>query len=116
MPRASGVTIATHYHRDSRLLAFLALLFATLLVPRAARAQAGAGVITGIVVDAAERKPLADVVVTLTSPSLQGEQVMVTDSSGFYRMPDLPPGRYTLRLEADAFKAYSRDGIDLRAD
>src|SRR5262249_22943440 len=72
--------------------------------------------ITGTITDAAEKKPLADVVVTLTSPSLQGEQVAVTDSAGFYRIAALPPGRYTLQLERDGYNAYSRDDIELRAD
>ena len=59
-------------------------------------------VITGTVIDAATKKPVADVVVTATSPSLQGEQMVVTDASGHYRIPQLPPGIYTLRFEARA--------------
>ena len=81
-----------------------------------ARAQMGTGTVTGTVLDAGEKKPAADVVVTLTSPSLQGEQVVVTDSAGFYRVPDLPPGVYTVQFEKDGFKPYSRDGVELRAD
>ncbi|HEY2517394.1 MAG TPA: TonB-dependent receptor, partial [Polyangiaceae bacterium] len=81
-----------------------------------ARAQMGAGTLTGTVADAEAKKPAADVVVTLTSPSLQGEQVVVTDSAGFYRVPDLPPGRYAVQFEKDGFKPYSRDGVELRGD
>jgi hypothetical protein len=82
-----------------------------------AHAQSGVGVLTGTVSDAQEHKPVADVVVTVTSPSLQGEQVVVTDGSGFYRIPDLPAGpNYTIRLEKEGYKPYVRGGIALRTD
>src|SRR5439155_3399214 len=55
-------------------------------------------------------------IVTVTSPAMQGEQVVVTDSAGFYRIPALPSGVYQLRLEKDGYKPYARDGINLRAD
>lgn len=83
--------------------------------PAFAQASGGA-VLTGTVVDASTKQPVADVVVTATAPELQGEQVVVTDSAGFYRIPSLPSGTYSLRFEGDAFKPYSRDGILLRGD
>ena len=55
--------------------------------------------LTGTIVDTATNKPLADAVVTVTSPALQGEQIVVTDASGAYRIPNLPPGDYTLRVD-----------------
>ena len=56
------------------------------LNPGALFAQSGAAVLTGTVVDASNKQPVSDVVVTVTSPALQGEQTVVTDTSGF---PDL---------------------------
>jgi hypothetical protein len=56
------------------------------------------------------------VVVTATSPSLQGEQVVITDATGLYRVPQLPPGSYTLRFEKESFRPYSRSGIEVAAD
>ena len=44
-------------------------------------------------------------VVTATSPALQGEQVVVTDATGLYRIPQLPPGTYTLRFEKETLPA-----------
>src|SRR6266700_4096302 len=76
----------------------------------------GAGVFTGVLTDASSKKPIADAVVTATSPVLQGEEVVVTDSAGFYRIPNLPPGTYTIRFDKEAYKPYSRDAIELRAD
>ncbi|HEX3695425.1 MAG TPA: TonB-dependent receptor [Polyangia bacterium] len=89
---------------------------AGLFLARSAQAQQGEGTLTGTVTDAATKAPVADVVVTATSPNLQGEQVVVTDSSGFYRIPTLPPGAYTLRFDKEAYKPLARDGISLRSD
>jgi hypothetical protein len=72
-------------------------------------------VTTGTVVDAATKQPIADVVVTATAPGLMGEQVVVTDATGQYRIPQLPPSTYTLRFEKEAYKPYQRGGITLRA-
>ncbi len=76
----------------------------------------GTAVLTGTVTDAATGKPVGDVVVTATSPNLQGEEIVVTDNTGLYRIPQLPSGAYTLRLEKEQFKPYSRGDINLRAD
>jgi len=93
-------------------LAALALAFAA----ATALAQGGSGTIEGTVVDAATKKPLPDAAVTATSPSLQGEQTVVTDAQGNYGIPGLPPGVYTLRIEADGYRAYERGGIALQLD
>jgi Ca-activated chloride channel family protein len=73
-------------------------------------------VIIGTVVSADTKKPIPDVVVTATSPNLQGEQVVVTDANGQYRIPQLPPGVYTLKFDKEAFRPFSRTDIQLRPD
>ncbi|WP_437734918.1 TonB-dependent receptor [Sorangium sp. So ce1335] len=77
---------------------------------------AGSAVLTGTVIDAATNRPAPDVVVTVTSPALQGEQIVVTDAAGQYRIPNLPPGTYTLRLDKESYRPYSRGGVELRLD
>src|SRR4051812_39352165 len=88
---------------------------AVLLISATAFAQRAA-VLTGTVRDAATKQPVHDAVVSVTSPALQGEQTVVTDASGHYRIPNLPPGVYNIHLEADAYKVSSRGGIELRID
>ena len=78
-----------------------------------AEAQIGVGILSGRVVDASTGKPLADAVVTATSPGLQVEQIVVTDSSGTFRIPNLPPGDYLLNYEADTYRPVQRQGISL---
>ncbi|RYG69736.1 carboxypeptidase regulatory-like domain-containing protein, partial [bacterium] len=86
------------------------------LMVASASAQQGAGVLTGKIEDGQTKAPIADAVITVTSPALQGEQVVVTDSTGLYRIPALPPGTYTLRIEKETYKPYARDAVGLRSD
>jgi hypothetical protein len=79
-------------------------------------AQSRTSVLVGNVVDASTRMPVADVVVTATSPSLQGEQMVVTDGTGLYRVPQLPSGVYILRFEKESYRPFTRSGIDVAAE
>ncbi len=73
-------------------------------------------VIVGLVVSAESKKPIPDVVVTATSPSLRGEQIVVTDAQGEYRIPQLPPGVYSLRFDKERHKPFVRAELQLRPD
>ncbi|MGQ0505053.1 MAG: TonB-dependent receptor, partial [Myxococcaceae bacterium] len=86
------------------------------LIGPAALAQ-GTAVLTGTIVDASDpKKILGDAVVTATSPNLQGEQIVVTDATGLYRIPQLPPGTYTLRVEKEGYRPFSRGDIVVNSD
>ncbi|WP_338275836.1 YfbK domain-containing protein [Corallococcus caeni] len=90
----------------------------TSAAPVLAQPDAGSvrnSVIIGTVIDTSTKKPLPDVVVTATAPSLQGDQTVVTDAQGNYRIPQLPAGMYTLRFEKEAFKVYTRTDLQLLA-
>jgi hypothetical protein len=93
-----------------------ALTPSLVVFPSTAFAQTGTSVIQGNVSDAATKGPAADAVITVTSPAVQGEQVVVTDSSGFYRVPNLPPGTYTVRVEKDKYRPFERAAVQLRSD
>jgi hypothetical protein len=90
---------------------FRALCGALLLLCAPALAQGGT--LLGTVVSGADRKPLADVRVTATSPALKAEQVAVTDPQGNYRLPQLPPGLYALRFEKASFRPETRNNLPL---
>jgi Carboxypeptidase regulatory-like domain len=95
----------------------LGYALAVLISSGAARAQGqGVGTLTGTVVDAATAKPVPGAVVRATSPQLQGEQVVVTDSTGTYRLPQLPPGVYTVRFAKEKYQGDSCGDIALNAD
>ena len=73
------------------------------LSPSAAEAQTTTtGVLTGTVTDSVTKRGLADVVVEVAGST--GEQVVVTDGSGGYRIPNLAPGTYSVRVTNDGYK------------
>ncbi|MCY1017572.1 mucoidy inhibitor MuiA family protein [Pyxidicoccus sp. MSG2] len=74
------------------------------------------GTILGTVIDAQDRRPVPDLVVTATAVSLGGEETVVTDAQGNYRIPFLPPGVYTLRFEKEQYRPYARSDIQLRGE
>ncbi len=51
--------------------------------------------------------------VTVTTPTLVGSKVEETDAAGFYRFSNLPPGTYTIKVEAKGFETLKRDGLVL---
>lgn len=51
--------------------------------------------------------------VEMTSPALIGTKKTQTDSAGYYRFTNLPPGEYTLGVKASNFRAYKQTGITL---
>jgi len=99
----------------SKNLLYKAALMAASVLASVSYAQ-GSSVITGTVTDAATGKPVSDVVVTATSPALQGEEVVVTDSSGTYRFSQLPSGTYLIKLEKESFKLFNRPDVAVRLD
>ena len=51
------------------------------------------------------------VTVTATSPQAMAPTVAVTDATGEYRLANLPPGTYTLKVELPGFSIVIREGI-----
>jgi len=92
------------------LLTVAALAFAPLMLQRSAHGQETTGGLQGTV-----RDPSGAVVpnatVVLTSPAMVGNKELVTDSSGYYRFANLPPGTYSLTVKAQGFKTEKRDGV-----
>jgi hypothetical protein len=67
----------------------------------------------GDISDAATGKPIEGAVVVVKSAALQGEQVGATDASGRYTITLLPPGTYSVHVEATGYKAFDQGGIVL---
>jgi outer membrane receptor protein involved in Fe transport len=68
------------------------------------------GVIAGRVTDV-DGNPIPGVTVTATGPNLPGARVDITSASGMYRMPQLPPGMYSLTVELMGMKTIERPDI-----
>src|SRR6266478_6631805 len=75
-------------------------------------AQETTGGMQGVVKDPSGAVvPNAKVVVT--GASLVGSKELKTDSSGYYRFANLPPGTYTIIVSANGFKTFKREGLIL---
>ncbi len=53
--------------------------------------------------------------ITLTNPSRKTAQHATTNSSGFYTLPYVRPGTYTLTVDAAGFERYERDNIAIES-
>jgi hypothetical protein len=94
---------------------FLPAVVATLaLASASASAQTGDGSLRGYVRDP-QGGVLPGVTVTATSPDLLTPVGAVSDSAGYYRLNNLPPGNYAIAAELAGFASYRREGILMRA-
>jgi outer membrane receptor protein involved in Fe transport len=73
------------------------------------------GRISGTVVDSSGAA-MPGVVVTVTSPSLQGSRSATTAANGEFRLLLLPPGTYTLKAEMSGFKTIEQKDIPVGVD
>ncbi|HYU79372.1 MAG TPA: carboxypeptidase regulatory-like domain-containing protein, partial [Vicinamibacterales bacterium] len=95
----------------SRLLGLI-VTFALLLGCAAGAAAQGnpTGTISGRVLDQ-DGLPMPGVLVTATSPNLQGVRTNVTSANGDYTIPFLPSGEYELTFELQGFQTIKRTNI-----
>ena len=68
--------------------------------------------LTGTVADSTGAV-LPGVTVTVTSDNLMGPQIAISDASGIYRFPSLPPGVYVVTADLQGFKTIKREGVRL---
>ena len=94
-------------------LVLLAVLLA-LSVGADAAAQSGDGSLRGLVKDE-QGAVMPGVTVTATSGELLTPAAATSEADGSYRLPNLPPGTYTLTAELSGFRSVRKEGILLRA-
>jgi hypothetical protein len=86
-----------------------ALAVALVAVPAAGQITTGSILIRTVDQSSAV---MPGVTVTISSPNLvAGTAVGVTDLSGAYRFPSLPPGEYAVKVELQGFKTMIRENI-----
>lgn len=51
--------------------------------------------------------------VVVKSPALAGDKALDSESTGYYRFANLPPGVYSIEVSAKGFKTVKREGINL---
>lgn len=80
-----------------------------------AMAQMTTGRIEGKVLDSTGGA-LPGATVTVSGPALQGVRTVVTDGTGAYRFPTLPPGKYTVKAELAGMKTTEQQNITVGLD
>ena len=73
------------------------------------------GQVIGTIVDA-QGGVLPGVTVTATSPQLQGSRTAVTDGTGTFRFPTLPPGTYSIKANLAGFQDASQENVTVSLD
>src|SRR5471032_753634 len=73
------------------------------------------GQIIGTIVDA-QGGVLPGVTVSATSPQLQGTRTAVTDGSGTFRFPTLPPGTYAIKANLSGFQDAAQENVFVSLD
>lgn len=91
------------------------LLLTLLVLLGAAHAQTISGSIAGSVLDAS-RAAIANVQVTATESLKKFAVTTKTDDAGRFVFAQIPPGTYTVSVEASGFKKYEQAGITLNAN
>src|SRR5262245_3803131 len=92
----------------------VSFVLVSLLLPSSTSAQTGDGSLRGYVKDQ-QAGVLPVVSVTATSPARLAPVVAITDTAGYYRLNNLPPGTYVLAAELTGFALYKREAILMRA-
>ncbi len=95
------------------MLRVLSILGVLVLLPSISGAQSYTAVIRGVVTDATQAA-VPSAKVTAIEANRGVAHPTTTDSAGRYLITALPPGSYTLTVEAPGFRKYSRGPFDLQ--
>jgi outer membrane receptor protein involved in Fe transport len=76
-------------------------------------AFAAKSTLKGVVSDASSKKPVADVFVTVLSPSMADEKTAVSDAEGKYQVEGLPAGTFTVKFEGPGYALFQRGDVTL---
>ncbi len=95
-----------------RFVALILMVVALFANPVSGSAQRTTGDIRGVVTDASGAV-LPGVTVTLRGRAVPGAPTTVTNETGVYRFPNLPPGSYDLTVELAGFTTSTQTGIQV---
>src|SRR5215472_14014038 len=93
----------------------LPLLLSFLALVSGAFGQTTSGSIAGSVVDSTHAA-VANVLVTATEQEQKFTKTVRTDDAGGFVFTQIPPGTYTISVEATGFKKLEQAGIKLNAN
>ena len=71
-------------------------------------------VLQGCVSDAATKKPVQGVTISISTPKGQEKKEFTTDASGNFKVPQMPVGEVIIILEKKGYKTTRREGIIIK--
>jgi len=92
---------------------FIILIF--LVIPCISFAQSIKSTVQGVVTTESG-EPIEAATIYVASPSLLGIQLILTEKSGFFDLPGLPPGNYSLSVEKPGYKSAVIEDLTLEAN
>lgn len=98
------------YSRSLRLFALIATLIALVTSGVILFAQETTGGLQGTVKDATGAV-VGGAHVVIRSPALIGDKALDSETTGYYRFANLPPGVYSIEVTAKGFKSVKREGL-----
>ena len=104
--------------RKCRLPAWLLAICVVALpcfAARAAHAQTGTAALVGEVTDA-QKQVIPGATVTVTHVATAASQVTTTDERGSFRLSNVQPGLYTVKVELTGFKTAIVERVSLQVD
>lgn len=102
-----------HRPATAWIAAILGLLL-TLAMPWTIRAQVAGGSITGTV-RGESGAAMPGVHVSITDATSSAARAVITDTDGFYNVPDLPPGIYDMSVSAPGFVTQAMTSVSVAA-
>jgi len=109
----SGSRLFRWRNRSTQILLAVAIAFATF--PHGIRAQSTNGEINGTVEDTSSAT-LAGAAVTATNIATGVTYKSTSNNIGFYTIPFVPPGQYTIHVTQAGFRALDRTGVVLQVN
>ena len=99
------------------------ILLLTALLPLCLMAKANGGVkdegkaepvLQGFVSDAATKKPIQGVTISISTSKGQEKKEFTTDAAGNFKVPQMPLGEIVIILEKKGYKTYRREGVIIK--
>lgn len=72
--------------------------------------------VSGNVVDATTKKPLAEVTVTAINTSSKKEHTITTDANGEFKISQLPVGTYKFKFQKDNYRAGEKANVNVKQE
>lgn len=82
---------------------------------RSARAQSTTGSVVGSIADSTG-SVIPNATITLTNNATGDKRTVITADSGDYQFLSIPPGEYTLTVEAQGFRRYTHNPVEVQVE